>query len=81
MKEYKDKLGRIAVLLSQHNASKLCGFPSSRVRHELCELSQGIPFADKRKLVDQLSCDVVRAVQRNLKSPKRRRRLIKLYRV
>lgn len=81
MKEFNDKEGRIAVLISQMQADKLTDVVpfkrATELRKELCDILSPMPFGVKRKAYSSLQADVHETVRRNLeakakKKPRRR---------
>ena len=81
MKEFKDKINRLAVLVSQSQANKLVSLEPEReydlVRSEISEILSPMHFTQKRKIYKTLQADVEDTVRRNLemrdKRKKRRR--------
>ena len=82
MKEFKDKINRLAVLVSQSQANKLVSLEPEReydlVRSEISEILSPMHFTQKRKIYKSLQADVEDTVRRNMemreKRNKRRRR-------
>ena len=80
-KEFKDKINRLAVLVSQAQANKLVNLEPERefdqVRSEISEILSPMHFTQKRMIYKSLQADVEDTVRRNLemrdKRKKRRR--------
>ena len=82
MKEFKDKINRLSVLVSQSQANKLVSLEPDReydlVRSEISEILSPMHFTQKRRIYKSLQADVGDTVRRNLemrdKRNKKRRR-------
>lgn len=77
MKEFKDKQGRLAVLISQHQANKLDEYTPDKtirkVRKEICSLIDDMPFSDKRLTCRGMLADVHEIVAKNISKREERK--------